>query len=80
MNRGIALGRRCGESFYYYPYIPEMKCPQSRGRSLNAAIRGQYDPLGLITTFIVRKKGSHIFFHQKFNTPQNFMTLYHHNT
>lgn len=62
MNWGIALGRRCGESFYCYPYTPEMKCPQSRGRRLNAAIREWYDPLGLITTCIIRKKGSHNFF------------------
>lgn len=62
MNWGIALGRRCGESFYYHPYIPEMKCPQSRRRNSYAAIRECYDPLGLITTCIIRKKRSHIFF------------------
>lgn len=77
---GIALGGGWGESFYYCPYISEMKCPQSRRRILDAATTEQYDPLGLITMLTLSGKGEvTYFFLQKFNAYLNLMPLYHHN-
>lgn len=81
MSWGIALGGGWGGSFYYCPYIFEMKCPQSRGMILDATIREWYDPLGLITTLTLSGRREVTYFFSKSLTHSQiscpFITIIH---